>query len=252
MQYKRILAMGDIHGKYKRLSSVFNKVHFDQEKDFLILLGDYIDRGEENLHCLQWAMRISELPNVVALRGNHEQMMLDYYMDGSFQSAIWLPNGGNKTKAEIDEWRKSDPTFLDKALKFIEARPLYYRMFVGKQEYIFCHAGLLPGVPLEEQTMQSLLWIRDEFYYYYNGTAEVVVGHTPTPYLGKIPGSSSDAVNYRPVRMSNKVTMLDTGSFLPKGRITCMDILTGEYWQSDDFSSENEAWKNFNRRLFGR
>jgi len=248
MQYRRILALGDIHGKFNRLSSVFNKVNFDAEKDFLILLGDYIDRGEENLHCLQWAMKLSELPNVVALRGNHEQMMFDYYTTGDFQSSIWLPNGGNKTRAELEDWQKHDSNFLNKALKFIEQRPLYYRMFIGKQEYIFCHAGLYPGVPLEEQTEQSLLWIRDAFYYHYDGTAEVVVGHTPTPYLGKIPGSSED-VSYLPVRLANKVTLLDTGSFLPKGRITCMDILTGNYWQSED-SSENDfaKWLKFNRK----
>ena len=244
MQYKRILALGDIHGKYQKLSSVFNKINFDAENDFLILLGDYVDRGEENLHCLQWAMKISELPNVVALRGNHEQMMLNFYTDGSFASTIWLPNGGNKTRAEIEEWSKHDKDFLDKALKFISERPLYYRMFIGKQEYIFCHAGLLPGVPLEQQTEDSLLWIRDEFYYHYSGDAEVVVGHTPTPYLGKMLGSSTNQDSYLPVRMSNKVTLLDTGSFLPKGRITCMDILTGNFWQSDNFSVE-DTWGKF-------
>ena len=244
MQYKRILAIGDIHGKYKKLSSVFNKINFNAESDFLILLGDYIDRGEENLHCLQWAMKISELPNVIALRGNHEQMMLNFYVNGDYASAIWLPNGGKKTKAELDEWSKTDPDFLEKALKFIQARPLYYRMFIGKQEYIFCHAGLLPGVPVEQQSEDNLLWIRDEFYYHYTGTAEVVVGHTPTPYLCKLPGSPNQD-SYLPVRMSNKITMLDTGSFLPKGRITCMDILSGDFWQSDNFPGSDSWGKIF-------
>ena len=245
MQYKRILAIGDIHGNFKKLSSVFNKINFNSQQDFLILLGDYVDRGEENLHSLQWAMKISELPNVVALRGNHEQMMLDFYTEGSFQSTIWLLNGGKKTKAELDEWSKHDKNFLDKALKFISERPLYYRMFIGKQEYIFCHAGLKPGIPLEAQTADSLLWIRDEFYYYYDGAAEVVVGHTPTPYLGKIPGSAKQEDSYLPVRMSNKITLLDTGSFLPKGRITCMNILSGEFWQSDNITNEDANWGKF-------
>ena len=241
MQYKRILALGDIHGKFTKLSSVFNKINFNPDQDFLILLGDYIDRGEENLHCLQWAMKISELPNVVALRGNHEQMMLDSFPNGKFTPTFWLPNGGNKTYKELEDWSKHDPEFLNKALQFIKARPLYYRMFIGKQEYIFCHAGLKPGVPVEYQNEDSLLWIRDEFYYYYDGTAEVVVGHTPTPYLGRIPGSTNQD-NYLPVRMANKITMLDTGSFLPKGRITCMDILTRNFWQSDCCSAEEDSW----------
>ena len=186
MEYKRILALGDIHGRFDRLSSVFNKINYDPEKDFLILLGDYIDRGTENLHCLQWAMKMSEQKNVVVLRGNHEQMMLFYYLLGTFESTIWLPNGGNRTKAEIDAWCKNHPEFLKQALTFIYERPLYHKMTIKGQEYIFVHAGLKPNLPLEKQTDEHLLWIREEFYNDYNGSAEVVCGHTPTPYLGEL------------------------------------------------------------------
>lgn len=231
MKYERILAIGDIHGRFDRLSSVFNKIKFSS-KDFLILLGDYVDRGNENLHCLQWAMRISKLPNVIALRGNHEQMMLYYYVTGSSSSAIWLPNGGRYTRAEMDEWCKRDPDFLEEALKFIDRRPYYYQTFIDGQEYIFCHAGLKPGVSLQNQTADSMLWIREEFYNYYDGTAEVVVGHTPTPYIGKIEGVSVKDVYY-PVRLPNRITMIDTGSFLPQGRISCIDVISGQIWQSD-------------------
>ncbi|MBR5914276.1 MAG: metallophosphoesterase [Selenomonadaceae bacterium] len=233
MQYERILALGDIHGRFDRLSSVFNKLNFDTEKDFLILLGDYIDRGNENLHCLQWAMQISKLPNIVALRGNHEQMMLYYYLMGTYESTIWLPNGGNRTKAEMDEWLKHDPDFLKRALQFIDKRPYYYQTFIEGQEYIFCHAGLKPGISLENQTVESILWIREEFYNGYNGTAEVVVGHTPTPYLGNVPGVKIKD-RYYPVRLPNKITMIDTGSFLPSGRISCIDVISGQIWQSDN------------------
>ncbi|MBR6014039.1 MAG: metallophosphoesterase [Selenomonadaceae bacterium] len=232
MKYERILVIGDIHGQFKKLSSVFNKINFNAEKDYLILLGDYIDRGSENLHCLQWAMKINEMENTAVLRGNHEQMMLFYYLLGNFESTIWLPNGGDKTKAEIDEWCKKDPEFLNKALKFIYNLPLYHKIFIGDKEYIFCHAGLNPYKSFDEQDEESLLWIRENFYNNYSGSAEVVVGHTPTPYLGDIPGIEKRDI-YFPVRLPNKITLLDTGSFLSKGKISCMDILSGEIWQSD-------------------
>ena len=232
MNYQRILAIGDIHGRFDRLSSLFNKINFDSEKDFLILLGDYIDRGNENLHCLQWAMRISELENVVALRGNHEQMMFMYYVVGDFNSTIWLPNGGNKTKAEIEEWSKTDPEFLNHALKFIYNRPLYHQIFIEGEEYIFCHAGLKPNVSFENQDEESLLWIREEFYNNYHGSANVVVGHTPTPYVRDVPNLNLENPYY-PIKLPNKITLLDTGSFLPQGKISCMDILSGKIWQSD-------------------
>ncbi|MBR4695809.1 MAG: metallophosphoesterase, partial [Selenomonadaceae bacterium] len=53
MNYERILAIGDMHGNFGRLLSVFHKIHFDPEKDLLILLGDYIDRGSENMRCMR-------------------------------------------------------------------------------------------------------------------------------------------------------------------------------------------------------
>ena len=224
MDYRRILAIGDMHGKFTRLLSLFHKIKFDERKDFLILLGDYVDRGDENMRCFRWAMEMSEKPNVIALRGNHEQMMLSYYMHGA-ESYIWLPNGGNKTKAEFDEWQKRDSTAYDRAINFIKNRPLYHQMFINGEEYIFVHAGLNPNKPLEKQDEESLLWIREEFYRNYTGSANVICGHTPTPFLKR---------NwYSPIRLPNKITLMDTGSFMPDGKISCIDILTDEIWQSD-------------------
>jgi len=116
-------------------------------------------------------------------------------------------------------------------LKFIDKRPYYYRTYINGQEYIFCHAGLKPGVTLENQTVDTILWIREEFYNEYNGTAEVVVGHTPTPYIGNVPGMKITD-KYYPIHLPNKITMLDTGSFLPNGRISCIDVISGKIWQS--------------------
>ncbi|MBR1420393.1 MAG: metallophosphoesterase [Selenomonadaceae bacterium] len=226
MKYRRILAMGDMHGHFSRALSVFRKVKFDENQDLLIFLGDYVDRGDENLRCLRWAMEMSEKPNVIALRGNHEQMMMEYYlMDGEGTSRIWLPNGGNLTKLEMDTWLKKDPTALKRVLKFIAERPLYHRIFAGGKEFIFVHAGLKPGIALENQSDQDLLWIREEFYENYTGSAEVICGHTPIPYM--IPDK------YDPIRLPNHITMIDTGSFFPHGRISCVDVLTGTVYQSD-------------------
>jgi len=225
MKYERILAIGDMHGHFTRLLSVFHKINFNPDKDLLILLGDYIDRGDENMRCFRWAMEMSEKKNVIALRGNHEQMMLYYYLLGEEEAGIWLPNGGTSTKVEFEAWRKREPEALQKALEFIGRRPFYHQLFVGDKEYIFCHAGLKPGVALEKQSDESLLWIREEFYLNYTGSAEVIVGHTPTLYL--MPE------RYYPIKLKNKITIIDTGSFLPKGRISCIDVFSGRVWQSD-------------------
>ena len=62
------------------------------------------------------------------------------------------------------------------------------------------------------------------FYNGYKGAAHVICGHTPTPFI------KSDW--YYPIRLRNKITLMDTGSFMPKGKISCIDILSDQIWQS--------------------
>ena len=225
MKYRRILVIGDMHGKFTRLLSLFHKIDFDERQDFLILLGDYIDRGEENMRCFRWAMEMSEKPNVIALRGNHEQMMWYYYAFGGTEGYIWLPNGGDKTKAEFEAWQKKDPTAFERAMQFINERPYYHQMFINGEEYIFVHAGLHPKKPLDQQEAEDLLWIREKFYNGYKGAAHIICGHTPTPFVKRD--------WYYPIRLPNKITMMDTGSFMKNGKISCIDILSDKIWQSD-------------------
>ena len=58
MQYKRILAVGDIHGMYQKLLSLMDQVQFNPADDLLVFLGDYIDRGPQSLECLDYVMDI--------------------------------------------------------------------------------------------------------------------------------------------------------------------------------------------------
>ena len=72
--YKRILAVGDIHGCFEKLISLWKKISVTPE-DLVIFLGDYVDRGRENVKVLKWIMTESKKKNVVALCGNHEDML---------------------------------------------------------------------------------------------------------------------------------------------------------------------------------
>ncbi len=75
--YKRILVIGDIHGEWDKFQSLYEKIGFTPPDDLLIFLGDYIDRGPKPLQVLDWMMAHEEEANIIMLRGNHEQMMLD-------------------------------------------------------------------------------------------------------------------------------------------------------------------------------
>ena len=226
MKYKRVLAFGDIHGHFSKFMTLYERVGVTDE-DFAIFLGDYIDRGSENVASLQWIMEQSKKPNVVALRGNHEQMMLDGIMHNDVN---WYFNGGLKTLMDIRSEVKKHPNFITDAIAFIRERPLYHRMTIDGREYIFCHAGVDAHVdhdpPIEAQDELKLLWTREDFYNYYEGSAAYVVGHTPVQYLNIDPPY--------PVKVDGRnIWMIDTGSYFDGGKISCLDVKTERIWQSD-------------------
>ena len=238
--YKRILVIGDIHGHYTRFKSLYNKLNVD-DNDLVIFLGDYIDRGSENLLMIRWIMRESQNENIIALRGNHEQMMINCIREGDIN---WIFNGGNETAKEIKSKIKDHPNLMTEIVEFAESLPLFYRRQINGQDYFFCHAGVDPKIPLEEQTDKSLLWIRDEFFNHYDGKSVIVVGHTPLLLLNPEGSLETWCKDYQKVasiqnvkpqwRRNKKILLMDTGSYFPNGCISCMDIISGKLWQSDD------------------
>lgn len=222
---KRLLAIGDLHGNYARFSSLWKKIAFDPAEDFLIFLGDYVDRGAGVRQCLAFVMDLeARYDNVLCLRGNHEQMMLDCCR-GDMDYRMWGANGGDITDRELSRWDAQEAGAYARVLAFAERCRLCHRMKVGDTTYIFAHAGLDPDLPLSAQTSDELLWIREKFYRYYAGWDIVVVGHTPTPFLKN--GCTT------PLFLKNNIFMVDTGSYLKDGAISCVDVLTKTYWQSD-------------------
>ena len=239
--YKRILVIGDIHGHYKKFMSLYKKLNVTDD-DLVIFLGDYIDRGPEgeNIYMLEWIMREAEKDNIIALRGNHEQMMIDFF---EANDVNWLFNSGDKTGRELKDKMKDNPNLLSKVLLFADSLLLYHRMNIKGKDYFFCHAGVDPEVSLDKQKAEALLWIREEFFEHYKGDSIIVVGHTPLPLL-KPEGSLErwrrdykeilSVKNIKPQwRRNGKILMMDTGSYFINGCISCMDMLSGKIWQSD-------------------
>ena len=117
MQYKRILAIGDVHGMYEKLKALMEIIQLNPAKDLLIFLGDYIDRGPQSLEALDYVMALNKQypERAIPLLGNHEVMCLNYYrykeqsksfmVDGlDYEMAhVWLDNGGDETKKQFKE-----------------------------------------------------------------------------------------------------------------------------------------------------
>ncbi|WP_392341867.1 metallophosphoesterase [Phaeobacter sp. BS23] len=91
----RFYVIGDIHGCDDLLAKLLGQLDPDLP---VVCLGDYIDRGEQSAKVLR---RLMARPDIVALTGNHEAMLLDFLADPIPNAEIWLRNGGLQTLASF-------------------------------------------------------------------------------------------------------------------------------------------------------
>ena len=95
-----MIIVGNIHGNFKTLESLLNKISKEEKDKGIVLAGDLIDRGPRSCEVVQWAID----NNIQVVRGNHEQMMIDWVDGGcSFGNNLWLINGGRST---LNSYRK--------------------------------------------------------------------------------------------------------------------------------------------------
>ena len=128
MAFRRILAIGDVHGYADKLRVLWEKIGFDDHQDMLVFLGDYVDRGEKPVEVLRFVReQVARYENVHALCGNHEAMMLAYLKEyglgrtllGHFD--VWLMNGGKVTKKQLAALSAAEANEL---IAFVKERPL--------------------------------------------------------------------------------------------------------------------------------
>ena len=99
----RYLAVGDIHGCFKALETLAAFVPFSTD-DLIITLGDYVDRGPDSRAVLDWVIARQQAGKLVALRGNHELMMLEA-RENIQAFKVWLRAGGDATLASYSRLR---------------------------------------------------------------------------------------------------------------------------------------------------
>ena len=189
----KTFVVGDVHARCAQLLNLLDMLPRDPGTDTLVFLGDLIDRGADAPGCVEHVRKLcSENPErVICLRGNHEQMLMDF-LEG--EPTIWLTPvvGGQRTfeqytgrsPAEFNHDPQEMRLTLQRALpvehlEFMRSLPFYHE----DEHAIYVHAGLDEGKHPRESSPMSLLWMRDmEFYKNYRGKP-CVFGHTPTPLL---------------------------------------------------------------------
>ncbi|MBI3653411.1 MAG: serine/threonine protein phosphatase [Acidobacteria bacterium] len=178
--------IGDIHGRAHLLDQLLRDLPWNVKQDKIVFLGDLIDRGPESPAVIDRVMALAAAnPQVIVLRGNHEQMLLDCLEYGELN---WLipENGGQVTLksygislGEIEDI--ADIKIPEEHFEFLNRLPFYHE----DEQAIYVHAGLIPGLPPAETDPDILLWTRDlDFYRNYHGKL-CFFGHTPTHYLPK-------------------------------------------------------------------
>jgi len=195
----RLYAIGDVHGCDAMLAAAHDAIAADLATRpvanyRIIHIGDYIDRGPQSAGVIErLAQLVANDGHVVCLRGNHDAMMLDFLDDPVGGGPLWLMNGGEATirsyGINIRNWHGSHRDLADLGGQLAAALPAHHRAFLEGLAYsirfgdfYFCHAGIRPGVALDAQSHEDLIWIRDEFLWDGRDFGVVVVhGHTPAP-----------------------------------------------------------------------
>lgn len=187
----RIYAVGDIHGRSDCLDAMIAMIDADCHSEQpvscrIVFLGDYTDRGPDSRGVIERLVRLSARPEVVCLKGNHDEWLEMFLLRAEIGDRF-LHWGGFETLAsygvDVSEGRSNAELSRD----LVENMPAAHRRFFSRLrhrhvegDYFFCHAGVRPGVALDEQDPHDLMWIRAEFHAHEASWGKVIVhGHTP-------------------------------------------------------------------------
>lgn len=189
----RLYAIGDIHGCHDLLAQMHERIDAEIARDRpadwrIVHVGDYCDRGPDTKGVLDFLIeRMAADPRVICLRGNHDEGFLSF-IAGRPGAGLFINYGGETTAASYGV--KSDFSNLartrealiaampDSHVRFLSTLP--HSMSFG--DFFLCHAGIRPGIAMDKQDPQDLIWIRETFLDYPHLHPKVVVhGHTPAP-----------------------------------------------------------------------
>lgn len=226
---QRVYAIGDVHGRFDLLLDLIARIEADNEARppsdvHVVLLGDLIDRGPQSREIVDYFLKGP--PGFAQwhfIMGNHEEMLLKL-IDQPDASLIpqFLRYGGRETFESYGApQRVLDTPDLYAPDTLIFYVPEEHRAFIRRMEdgilvgdYFFTHAGIRPGVPLDDQEQQDLRWIRRGFLDSEADHGMIVIhGHTVT-----------EEVEVRPNRIG-----IDTGAYR-SGRLTALGLEGTERW----------------------
>jgi serine/threonine protein phosphatase 1 len=201
---RRVYAVGDIHGRRDLLDDILARIEDDAAArgaadTLIVFLGDLIDRGPDSRGVVERLIAFAGGPfETRFLMGNHEEVFLRA-LSGDLKALRFLIRiGGRETILSYGladaEYRALDFESLletlrarvpDRHVDFLSG----FERWVEAGDYLFVHAGIRPGVPLDAQDDEDLIWIRAPFLNHrFSGEVTIVHGHTPVEAVEPLPG----------------------------------------------------------------
>jgi len=213
----RHLAIGDIHGCINALTSLVEFVGF-RGGDTIITLGDYVDRGPNSRAVLDFVIALGKSHNLVALRGNHEIMMLAAREKKSWLHA-WLTYGGDATLRSYSPSDDEPGTFTDVPDLHIDFLENKLAPYYECESHFFVHANVDAKTALSEQADASLYWKKYGDPERHCSDKIMVCGHTAQ--RTGLPRSNDHSI------------CIDTWAH-GDGWLSCFDVESGTVWQANE------------------
>lgn len=223
----RAYAVGDVHGRADLFAALIAAIDADDAArapadTTVVLLGDLVDRGPDSAGVIALARDWHSRRPVRALMGNHEEMMLDA-LENEEVLRHFLRFGGRETVLSypVDPATYTAASLAETQALMLAAIPAEDLAYLRAMEnmvtigdYLFVHAGIRPGVPLDQQRSGDLRWIREPFTTCKDSFGPVVIyGHT---------------IYDRPEIGFNRIG-IDTGAY-QSGRLTAIGLEGTNRW----------------------
>lgn len=228
---ERAFVIGDLHGCSDEPESLLKHLETQEglgENDVLIFLGDYIDRGPNSRGVINLMLDMKRrFPKTRFLKGNHEDMLLDFLGFGGRLGHAFLYNGGLETIQSYDISVFAPPDEMVAALPAAHFKFLCdLESMIEIGNYVCVHAGLNPLRKYDDQVEADALWIRDEFIANNHPfEKQIVFGHTP----------HQQVLLHLPYKIG-----LDTGLVFGN-KLSCLELYSGALFQIDRGTSKVKA-----------
>jgi len=213
--YNRLFAVGDIHGCFNSFKKLIEREIQLTKSDKVVLLGDYIDRGSQSKEVIDYILDLKEKGiDIISLRGNHEQMLLDAFNEKELVSR-WMLNGGNETLKSfgIGSIKQLGTNYID----FFGSLQFFFEF----EDYLFVHAGFNDEIENPFDDTYHMIWkCREKYIHSLLKDKTIVHGHCVIP-----SNTCDDRIkdNYPVINLDTGCVYADHSSY---GRLTALELTT--------------------------